>query len=171
MTWKKLKILKPLQMNNVIASNTIRFVVLLLAQVMICNNINFLGYINPYIYIIFILLYPVGSNRMLFITLAFLLGLFVDIFMDSGGVHAGASVVLAFVRPVFLKYAFGTLYEHQVLKFGSLQINELVVYIACMTFFHHFTAFLLEFFNIFQILLILKKTLVFSLFTSIISVL
>ena len=158
-------------MNSALTSNIIRFFVLLIVQVTICNNINFLGYINPYIYIIFILLYPVKTNRLLFLLIAFNLGLLVDMFMDSGGVHAGASVVLAFVRPVFLKYAFGTLYEHQILKFGSLQLNELVIYVACMTLFHHFVVFNLEIFNIFQILLILKKTLVFSLFTSVLSVL
>ena len=158
-------------MNNILASNITRFFALLLAQVGICNNINFLGYINPYIYIIFILLYPTKANRLLFLLLAFNLGLLVDIFMDSGGVHAGASVVLVFVRPVFLKYAFGTLYEHQTLKFQSLQLNEMIIYISLMTFFHHFILFNLEIFNILQILLILKNTLVFSVFTSVVSIL
>ncbi|TCK67290.1 hypothetical protein DFQ05_1064 [Winogradskyella wandonensis] len=158
-------------MNNTLASNTIRFFVLLLAQVTICSNINLLGYINPYIYIIFILLFPVKSNRPLFLLCAFNLGLLVDMFLDSGGVHAGASVALAFVRPIFLKYAFGTLYDHQILKFNKLQLNELVIYISFMTLFHHFIVFNLEIFNIFQILLILKKTLVFSLFTVVLSTL
>ena len=158
-------------MNNILASNITRFFALLLAQVGVCNNINFLGYINPYIYIIFILLYPTKANRLLFLLLAFNLGLLVDIFMDSGGVHAGASVVLVFVRPVFLKYAFGTLYEHQTLKFQSLQLNEMIIYISLMTFFHHFILFNLEIFNILQILLILKNTLVFSVFTSVVSIL
>jgi len=158
-------------MDNSLASNIFKFIVLLLVQVTICSRINLLGYINPFIYIIFILMYPIKNNRLLFLLLAFNLGLLVDMFLDSGGVHAGASVFLAFVRPIFLKYAFGALYENQTLKFGKLQTNELVIYVSFMTLFHHLTLFSLEFFNITQILLILKNTLVSSLFTVSLSIL
>ena len=79
-------------MNNVITTNSVRFIVLVLAQALVLNNINFLGYINPYIYILFIILFPIKNNRMLFVFLGFLLGLSVDLFLDSGGVHAAASV-------------------------------------------------------------------------------
>jgi len=158
-------------MNNIVVVNTIRFFVLLLAQVMLFNNINFLSYVNPYIYIIFILLYPVKTNRLLFLLLAFNLGLFLDMLMDSGGVHAGASVVLAYIRPTFLKYTFGTQYEHHDLKLEHLQLNQLTIYVVFMTLIHHIVVFSLEIFNIAQILLILKKTLIFSLFTSIFTVL
>ena len=50
-------------MNSVISSNIVRFFVLILIQVLICNHINFLGYINPYIYILFVILFPVKNNR------------------------------------------------------------------------------------------------------------
>lgn len=157
-------------MSNSLGANIIRFVVLLLAQVTICSNINLLGYINPFIYVIFILLFPIKNNRLLFLVLAFNLGLLVDMFLDSGGVHSGASVLLAFVRPVFLKYAFGTLYEKQTLKLSKLQFNELVIYTSFMILFHHLVVFSLEIFNISQILLILKKTLVSSLLTVVLSI-
>lgn len=152
-------------MNSSLASNTIRFIVLLLAQVTICSNINLFGYVNPFIYIIFIFLYPVQSNRLIFLILAFNLGLFVDMFLDSGGVHAAASVLLAFARPLFLKNAYGTLYDNQTLKFSNSELGALFSYISLSTLFHHFALFNLEIFNISQILLILKKTLFSSIFT------
>ncbi|RZN82411.1 MAG: rod shape-determining protein MreD [Winogradskyella sp.] len=158
-------------MNNSLASNIIRFIVLLLAQVTICNNINLLGYINPYIYIIFILLFPVKNNRLLFLVLVFNLGLIVDMFMDSGGIHAGASVFLAFARPVFLKYAFGTMYDHQNLKFGNSDIGALIMYVSGCVIFHHLILFYLEIFNISQIILLLKKALFSSIFTVALSLL
>lgn len=158
-------------MNNSVTTNTIRFIVLLLVQVMICNNINFLGYINPYVYVIFILLFPVRNNRLLFLLLAFNLGLIVDMFMDSGGVHAASSVCLAFARPVFLKYAFGTMYDHQNLKFGHTDIGTLVMYVSGSVIFHHLILFYLEIFNISQIILLLKKALFSSIFTTLISLL
>ena len=94
-------------MNNTVTQNIIRFIILVLIQVLILNNINFLGYINPYIYVLFILLYPIHNNRLLFIFLSFLLGLSVDLFLDSGGVHAAASVLVAYIRPLILKFSFG----------------------------------------------------------------
>lgn len=156
-------------MNSRLASNIIRFIVLLLVQVAICSNINLFGYINPFIYILFILLFPVKNNRLVFLLAAFALGLLVDVFLNSSGVHAGASVLLAFARPVFLKSAFGALYDHQNLKFGSLDIGALLTYISMCTILHHFTVYNLEIFNVSQILLILKKTLFSSIFTILLS--
>ena len=152
-------------MNSVIAKNSIRFIVLVLIQVLVLNQINFLGYINPYVYILFIILYPVKNNRSLFIFLSFLLGLSVDLFSDSGGVHAAASVTLAFIRPAFLKSLFGALYEYQTVKFNNIDILPKLVYISLITFVHHFILFTLEIFNISQIILITQKTLFSSIFT------
>jgi len=158
-------------MNNVITANTIRFIILLLVQVVICNNINFFGYINPYIYIIFIFLFPIKENRLVLLLVSFILGMLVDMFSDSGGVHAAAAVSLAYIRPVLLKTSFGLLYEHHSIKFSTTNIGSLITYVAFGTVLHHFILFSLEVFNISSILLILQKTLFSSIFTIILSVL
>ena len=90
-------------MNNSVTLNIGRFILLVLIQALVLNNINFLGYINPYIYILFVILYPINNNRMLFILTSFFLGLTVDLFLDSGGVHAAATTLIAYARPLFLK--------------------------------------------------------------------
>ncbi|WP_412560087.1 rod shape-determining protein MreD [Winogradskyella sp. MIT101101] len=158
-------------MNNVVASNSIRFVVLLLVQVVLFSNVNFMGYINPYIYIIFIFLFPIRETRMVLLITSFLLGMLVDMFSDSGGVHAAAAVFLAYSRPVLLKSSFGMLYEHQTIKFSNTDLGSLITYVTFGTLIHHFVLFSLEVFNISSILLILKKTLFSSIFTIILSVL
>lgn len=158
-------------MNSSLAANSIRFFVLVILQVLVLNHINFLGYINPYIYILFIILYPVKNDRMVFIFLSFLLGLSIDIFSDSGGVHAAASVTLAFIRPAFLKSIFGALYEHQTIKFDQIAIIQKTVYITLLTIVHHVLMFSLEIFNISKIILILQKTLFSSIFTIILCIL
>lgn len=150
---------------------TLRFIALLLVQVVICNNINFFGFINPYIYIIFIFLFPIRDSRLILLTVSFLLGMMVDMFSDSGGVHAAASVSLAYVRPLLLKVSFGMLYEHQSVKFSNTALGSLIGYVALGTLIHHFILFTLEVFNIGNILLILKKTLFSSIFTVIVSIL
>ena len=135
-------------MNSVLAVNIVRFVLLLLVQVLICNHINFFGYINPYIYIIFIFLFPIREERLILLLASFLLGMMIDLFSDSGGVHAAAAVSLAYVRPILLKSSFGMLYEHQSIKFSTTEIGSLISYISLGTVVHHLILFSLETFNL-----------------------
>ncbi len=160
-----------LKMNNEVSSNIARFIVLVLVQVLILNNINFLGYINPYIYILFIILFPIKNNRLLFIFLSFLLGLMIDIFLDSGGVHAAACVTIAYIRPVLLKFSFGMIYEHQTIKFSSTELGQRLTYFSIIIFIHHLILFSLEIFNSSKIILVLKKSLFSSIFTLILCLL
>lgn len=158
-------------MNNVIYRNATRFVLLVLLQVSILNHINFLGYINPYVYILFIFLFPVKNSRSLFILISFFLGLTMDLFLDTGGIHAAACVSIAYIRPIVLKFCFGTVYEYQTIKFDNVDIPSKLFYFAILTFIHHFILFSLEIFNISKIILLLQKTLFSSIFTIILCVL
>lgn len=146
-----------------------RFLGLVLLQVLVCNHINFMGYINPYIYIVFILIYPSQNNTTTLLLLAFFLGLTVDVFSDSGGIHAASSVFIAFLRPGFLKLSFGSLYDYSAIKFGNTDLGALITYIALMVFAHHLVMFGLDFFQIADLLNILKNTLFSGIFTVILS--
>jgi len=152
-------------MSNIIFINSIRFISVVLIQIFICNNINFLGYINPMIYIYFILVFPIKNNRSLFLILAFLLGLTIDIFSDSGGINAAASLCIAYIRPFVLQFAFGVSYEYQAIKIAKTPFSERLTYIIVLTLTHHLVVFILSVFNISNILLILKNTLFFGIFT------
>ena len=114
---------------------------------------------------------PVKNNRLLFMFLSFMLGLFVDIFSDSGGVHAASAVTLAFIRPPVLKFSFGMIYEHQTIKFSNTEFGNRLIYFTIMVVIHHLILFSLEVFNISNIILILKKTLFSSIFTILLCVL
>ncbi len=158
-------------MNSILSVHTVRFLVLILAQALLLSHINFLGYINPFLYILFVALYPVKNNRMLFLFLSFLLGLSVDMFLDSGGMHAAATLTIAFIRPAALKFSFGTVYDHQSIKFDSVDLGQRIVYFAILTVIHHFILFSLDIFNFSKIILVLKNTLFSSIFTIILCVL
>ncbi|MDC0629205.1 MAG: rod shape-determining protein MreD [Flavobacteriaceae bacterium] len=158
-------------MNNTVLNTVLRFIGLVLLQVIICSNINFLGYLNPYIYIIFIFLYPISNNRLLFIFLSFLLGLSVDLFLDSGGVHATASVAITYVRPLFLKFSFGAAYEYQAIKFSNTTFSQRLIYFIALIVIHHALLFSLVIFDQNEALLIIKQTFYSSIFTLIICLL
>ncbi|MFV8225041.1 rod shape-determining protein MreD [Christiangramia aquimixticola] len=152
-------------MNSKLFSNIARFVILIFLQVLILNNINFAGYINPYLYVLFILLYPFEGNQSLFIFLSFLLGISIDVFEDSGGINAAACLVAAFVRPNLLRFSFGISYDHQNIRLSQTPFGSKLSYVFLMVLIHHFVFFSLEMFSVNHILLILKKTLFSSIFS------
>lgn len=152
-------------MTNTIISNSIRFVVLVLIQVLLLNNINFLGFINPYLYILFLIIYPFNTPQSLFMFVAFLLGLSIDAFEDSGGIHAAASVFIAYCRPMILRFSFGISYDYQTVKFSNTPYGARFTYILLVVLIHNLLLFILEMFSFSHIFLILKKTLFTSIFT------
>jgi rod shape-determining protein MreD len=157
-------------MNSALLFNIARFILLLAAQVLVFNNINFLGYINPFPYILFIILYPVNSNKTGLLVASFFLGLMVDMFCNSGGVHAASCLVLAFVRPYIFKFAFGLSYEYQTVKINDVLTPQRFSFLLVAVIIHHFILFLLEIFQMSFILEILLKTILSTIFTIIICI-
>ena len=140
-------------------------------QILIFNNINLFGYLNPYPYVLFILLYPVNSNKSLLLLSSFTLGILIDMFANSGGVHATAAVILAYIRPSLFKFAFGLSYEYQTVKIADKISPERITLLILAIFIHHFILFFFEFFRIDLIFTVLFRTLLSTLFTFTISLL
>lgn len=151
--------------NSEILINAFRFIFLVLLQVLVLNHINFLGFVNPYLYILFIIVFPLSGNKSLLIFLSFLLGLSIDIFGDSGGVHAAACVFISYIRPAILKFSFGVSYEYNMVKINKVPIAERLTYISIMVLLHHIVLFTLEIFSFSHILLLLKSTLFSGIFS------
>ncbi len=94
-------------MNSLWTKNLIRIVVLILLQVLLFKRIYFgwenFNYFAFLVYPLAILLLPVRTPRVPVLFIGFLIGIIVDLFYDSPGVHASACVFLAFIRPYLLK--------------------------------------------------------------------
>ena len=158
-------------MNSTLTINIIRFVTLIILQILICNQLNFLGSLNPFVYVLFIILYPIGSNRMNFIFISFLIGLIIDLFLDTGGVHAAATVCIAYARPLILKFSFGAAYEYQAIKMNESEVSQRLIYFIIIILLHHIILFMLLYFNLNSISIIIYKILAVSIFTFIVTVL
>lgn len=152
-------------MNSTVLSNIARFVLLLALQVLIFNNMRFMGYINPYPYMLFIILYPVNGNKFGLLAASFTLGIILDMFCNSGGVHAAACLLLAYYRPYIFKFSFGLSYEYQTVKLNDVLTPERFSFILIAVVIHHFTLFLLEIFRLNFLWEILLKTFLSTLFT------
>lgn len=157
-------------MNSAVLSNIARFILLLVAQVLIFNNINFFGYLNPFPYVLFIILYPVNGNKPALLLASFLLGIIMDMFCNSGGVHAAASIALAYLRPTFFRFAFGVSYEYQTVKINDKLTPERFSFILISTITHHFILFILETFRLNFFFNILIQTIFSTIFTIIVSI-
>ena len=79
------------------------FIGLVLLQVLILNNVHIAGYATPFLYIYFILKFSSGTSRNELMLWAFFFGLTIDIFSDTPGMNAAATVLLAFLRPSLLR--------------------------------------------------------------------
>lgn len=79
------------------------FVICVVLQVLMFDRIYMSGYLNIYFYVLFILLLPVRTPAITGMGLAFLLGLSIDMFSNTPGMHTSASVLVAFIRPSLLK--------------------------------------------------------------------
>ena len=157
-------------MNSTLLVNVFRFVLLLAVQIIIFNNMNFLGYISPYPYILFIILYPVNGNKSGLLVASFLLGLIMDMFSNSGGIHTTACLVLAYFRPFIFKFSFGLSYEYQTIKLNDVLTPERFSFILLSVVIHHLILFTLEAFQFSFILDVLLRTLLSTVFTLLICI-
>ena len=129
--------------------NIIRFVLLVVAQVLIVNHIRLGGYVHPYIYLIFVMLLPINMPGWQLLISGFGIGLVIDLFMGTLGMHAGATTLMAFCRPTIIKLVSGSQ------KFENIKepsVNQLgfpwfLRYTVCMVTVHNFTLFMLEGFS------------------------
>ena len=157
-------------MNSTLLVNIARFILLLAAQVVIFNNFNIMGFINPFPYILFLILYPVDGNKAGLMAAGFTLGLIMDMFANSGGVHAASCLVLAYARPAIFKFSFGLSYEYRTIRINDVLTPERFSFILISVVIHHFTLFVLEVFRLSNLWDILLRTILSTVFTIILCI-
>ncbi|WP_348813005.1 rod shape-determining protein MreD [Flavobacterium maritimum] len=157
-------------MNSTLLVNIFRFILLLAVQIIVFNNMNFFGFVSPFPYVLFIILYPVNGNKSGLLIASFLLGLVMDMFSNSGGIHATSCLALAFYRPYLFKFSFGLSYEYQTVKLNDVLTPERFSFILLSVLIHHLVLFVLEAFQFSFIWDILLRTALSTIFTIIICI-
>ena len=159
-------------MIRILNRNVSRFIVLVLFQVLILNNVNFSGIVNPYIYILFIMLLPFETPAWLVTIMGFFLGFSIDLFVHTPGVHAVATVFVAFLRPTILNvvaprdgYEVGSF--PRIFYYG---IGWFIKYATLMIFIHHLVLFFVEAFRFTGVGQILLRTVLSSVLSLIVIV-
>jgi len=143
------------------------FIVIILLQVLFFNNIQFSGYVNPYVYIMFILLLPVEIPSWILLLICFITGLTIDFFAGSPGMHASATIMAGFVRPYVLRllsprdgYEAGS--QPSMLSYG---FRWFFIYSLTIILIHHLLLFYLEVFRFSEFFRTMLRVLLSSSFT------
>jgi len=143
------------------------FILLILLQLLLFNNIQFSGYVNPYVYIMFILLLPIDIPSWLLLILSFVTGLIIDFFSGSPGMHTSATVLAGFVRPYVLRivsprdgYESGS--DPSMLNYG---FRWFFFYAMLVVLVHHTALFYLEVFRFAEFFRTMLRVLLSSIFS------
>ncbi len=141
--------------------NIILFFVFIIIQVFILNRVPPLHqFIVPYLYFVFILWLPFSINRVLLLLIAFMFGLILDYFTGTLGLHAAPCVLIAYLRPFILNLIItqeSNEHSYPEPSIKSLGGTPYALYIAFLTFIHHFYLVLIEWLQFGDILYLLGK--------------
>ena len=157
---------------NVYLKNTLRFCVIILLQVLILNKITLRWWsepgfpvFTPYVYPLFLLLLPFETPVWALLILGFILGTTVDSFMNTAGMHACATVLIAYLRTNVLSALLPrNLSEYAGLhpSIRSMGWMPFLVYSGFLIVLHHFVFFTIELWSVSNIGFLLLKILASS---------
>jgi rod shape-determining protein MreD len=143
------------------------FILLILSQVLLFSNIQFSGYINPYVYVMFILLLPIEIPSWLLLLLSFITGLVIDFFSGSPGMHSSATLLAGFVRPYVLRLVsprdgYEPNSDPSMVTYG---LRWFLIYSSLIVLVHHTALFYLEVFRFTDFFRTMLRVLLSSMFT------
>ncbi len=144
------------------------YILYILLQVLFLRYVNFGGLAFCFAYIGYLLAFPLDFSRLLHLIIAFLVGISVDIFYDSPGIHAGACILMVYFRKRIIGvlaptggYEAGN--QPSVLDLGS---NWFLIYVSLSAFFHHAFVFFVSASNFKIVGNTLLKTILSVVFTT-----
>ncbi len=146
---------------------TFQFVLLILLQVFLLNNVNLFGYINPNLYILFLITFHFNNDLSETIFLGFLLGLALDLLSQSAGAHTIACLTIGFLRPYFATFSFGLKLSElpKNIMSNDTRVSNKFGFLCVMVFVHHLILYSIIFLDMKSFFLILKNTFFTALFS------
>jgi len=120
------------------------FLLLVVIQIPLLHNWVLYDRAFPFPYIGFVLLLPHTFSRGWSMTLAFFLGLVIDVFSNTPGIHASASVLVAFFRIPWLGITTDSTNEELDLTISHLGLAKFTMFTLPLIFIHHLMLFILE---------------------------
>lgn len=154
-------------MTKTLIQFSILFIVLVLLQAMVFNNICLFNVAVPFVFIYFIVYLPLTLSTNWVLTLAFLAGLSVDIFANTQGMNALACTIIAMSRHSILHFYFPREDELSIPEpsIRSLGQEIYMKYLFTVVLLYCTTIFLIEAFSFFDIWRLLLRIVCSTLLT------
>ena len=133
-------------MTNKILKYLLQLPVYLLIQICILNEVLFFSYINPYLYLIILIVMPYKTPKWFLLLYAFTIGLLLDLFSGNLGMHSTACLILALIKsPVFkITIPHNIVEEYDELTTEKVGVKSFVLYSMILILVHHTILFILE---------------------------
>ena len=149
------------------------FILIVLIQGLVVNNIEINTYLNPMIYPVMLMMLPLELNILLTMLISLILGVSVDAISNTFGLHTSAALVIGYLRPSILKIieprdGYETTLLPSIHDMGKLWFLS---YATILLSIHHIWFFTIEVFRIDQFFFILIKTIFSVIFSLLIIIL
>ena len=123
----------------------IYFVLFVSIQVLILNNIHLFRITTPFLYLYVIIKTPVNVSRSTMIIVSFLLGIVIDVFSNTLGMHAAACTLAGMIRnPLIFTFSEKELTENALPSYRTLGVGAFMKYVISLVALHHITLFFIE---------------------------
>jgi hypothetical protein len=149
-----------------LVKNIIRFILFILVQVYVLDNIHLHKLATPYLYMLFVIWMPFKMNRAWQLLIAFVFGFTLDSFRHNPGFHAAACVLIAYIRPFFISVLIpqegaDTNYNEPSIK-SMGGFTPYFIFVTALVLIHHAWLFLLEAWQVGNVWYFFGKTLLSS---------
>ena len=143
-----------------------RYIIVMLLQVLLFNQLQLWGVCHPYIYVLCLLMMPITLPHIADMVIGAGVGLLMDVFCNSIGIHMAACILIMFIRP----YLLGAIVNdkdrlNEQISLRLIGMEALIKYVVILVLVHHLTIFLLAAWGWSHIGFVLLETMVSSLIT------
>ena len=144
------------------------FLIIILLQVVVFNNMDLFNIINPSFYLLIFILYRTNFDKTLLILLGFFTGLIIDLTAQTYGCHTISTITICFLRSELESYSFGVNSNLPKAMISGTTLTNRLSFFLSIIFIHQLIYFSLIFFSFSFIDSIIFYTLLNSIITFIV---
>lgn len=143
-----------------------QYILLMILQVFLFDQLQFMGVCHPFIYILFLLMMPITLPHSVDMLIGAMVGLIMDVFSNSLGIHTSACILLMFLRPYLLETILNDKDRlNEQISTRVVGPEAMGKYLAILIIIHHLMVFILSAWSWTHIGFVLLETLVSALIT------
>ena len=131
-------------------------------QIIFFESWSFLGYFNPFFYIIYIVTYRFDKSNTKLIITSFFLGLILDFLTGNPGSNTIACLTVSYLRPFLINFSFGISGNSTTGILSDNKIENRLLFIGLVILIHHFIYYLTSYFSLLAYLNVIKGTVINS---------